>query len=185
MPVNNASLGQGVTILYPDLVNIYGCSIGAGTRVGPFVEIQRDVLIGASCKISSHAFICEGVAIEDEVFIGHGVMFTNDLYPRAATETGELQGTQDWDLVRTFVRRRSSIGSNATILGGITIGIGALVGAGAVVTKDVPDHAIVVGNPARIIGDARRHEKAHVDAARTGAANGAGGRDCSVDQNVK
>ncbi len=155
MPVNNASLGHGVAILYPDLVNIYGCSIGAATRVGPFVEIQRDVTIGASCKISSHAFICEGVAIEDEVFIGHGVMFTNDLFPRAATATGELQGASDWDLVRTLVRRGASIGSNATILAGITIGQGALVGAGAVVTKDVPDHAVVAGNPARVIGDAR------------------------------
>lgn len=160
MPVNNATLGRGVKILYPDLVNIYGCTIGAETRVGPFVEIQRDVTIGALCKISSHAFICEGVAIEDGVFIGHGVMFTNDLYPRAVTETGELQGTDDWELVRTFVRQRASIGSNATILAGLTIGTGAIVGAGSVVTKDVPDHAIVAGNPARVIGDARAHAAA-------------------------
>lgn len=183
MPVNNANLGQGVTILYPDLVNIYGCSIGAGTRVGPFVEIQRNVTIGTNCKISSHSFICEGVAIEDEVFIGHGVMFTNDLYPRAVTETGELQGASDWDLVRTIVRRRASIGSNATILGGVTIGLGALVGAGAVVTKNVPDHTIVAGNPARVIGDARRPEKALPDAARTGAAIDTGGCDRVLDQN--
>lgn len=169
MPVNNATLGRGVTILYPDLVNIYGCSIGAGTRVGPFVEIQRDVTIGASCKISSHAFICEGVTIEDGVFIGHGVMFTNDIYPRAVTETGEIQGADDWELVRTFVRERASIGSNATILAGVTIGAGALVGAGAVVTKDVPDHAIVAGNPARILGDARQREQARVHSARAGA----------------
>ncbi|MFZ2490770.1 MAG: acyltransferase [Thermoanaerobaculia bacterium] len=164
-------MGRGVKILYPDLVNIYGCTIGAETRVGPFVEIQRDVTIGAFCKISSHAFICEGVAIEDGVFIGHGVMFTNDLYPRAVTETGELQGTDDWKLVRTFVRQRASIGSNATILAGLTIGTGVLVGAGSVVTKDVPDHAIVAGNPARVIGDARAHGTgragdAHPDAVR-------------------
>jgi UDP-2-acetamido-3-amino-2,3-dideoxy-glucuronate N-acetyltransferase len=170
MPVNNATLGRGVTILYPDLVNIYGCSIGAGTRVGPFVEIQRDVTIGASCKISSHAFICEGVTIEDGVFIGHGVMFTNDIYPRAVTDTGELQGADDWELVRTFVRERASIGSNATILAGVTVGVGALVGAGAVVTKDVPDHAIVAGNPARILGDARNRAQSRADSARAGAA---------------
>jgi len=185
MPIIDATLGQGVTILFPDLVNIYGCSIGAGTRVGPFVEIQRDVAIGAGCKISSHAFICEGVAIEDEVFIGHGVMFTNDLYPRAATETGELQGANDWDLVRTFVRRRASIGSNATVLGGITIGLGALVGAGAVVTKDVPDHAIVAGNPARVIGDTQHHEKARRDAARPRAETDTAGHNGSEHQSVK
>jgi acetyltransferase-like isoleucine patch superfamily enzyme len=165
VPVTNAVVASGATILYPDLVNIYGCSIAAGTRVGPFVEIQRGVTIGAACKICSHAFICEGVAIEDEVFIGHGVMFTNDLYPRAATETGELRGAEDWNLARTLVRRRASIGSNATILAGITIGLGALVGAGAVVTKDVPDHAIVAGNPARVIGDARQREEPRLDAA--------------------
>lgn len=170
MPVNNVNLDPGVTILYPDLVNIYGCTIGEGTRVGPFVEIQRDVTIGARCKISSHAFICEGVTIEDGVFIGHGVMFTNDLYPRAVTEAGELQGSDDWELVRTFVRQRASIGSNATILAGVTIGCGALVGAGALVTKDVPDHAIVAGNPARVIGDARQRATNRLDAARADAA---------------
>lgn len=166
MPVNNVNLGHGVKVLYPDLVNIYGCVIGAETRVGPFVEIQRDVTIGARCKISSHSFVCEGVTIEDGVFIGHGVMFTNDIFPRAVTESGELQGASDWELVRTLVRQQASIGSNATILAGVTIGQGALVGAGAVVTKDVPDHAIVVGNPARIIGDARQRAAARRDPAR-------------------
>lgn len=185
MPVNNVTLGHGVTILYPDLVNIYGCAIGAGTRVGPFVEIQRDVTIGTCCKISSHAFVCEGVTIEDGVFIGHGVMFTNDIYPRAVTETGELQGAQDWELVRTFVRQRASIGSNATILAGITIGNGALVGAGAVVTKDVPAYAIVVGNPARVIGDARQREDCRRAAARAGATEGAQSHTGSVHEKVK
>jgi UDP-2-acetamido-3-amino-2,3-dideoxy-glucuronate N-acetyltransferase len=156
MPVHNVSLASDVKILYPDLVNIYGCSIGAETRIGPFVEIQRDVTIGARCKISSHSFLCEGVTIEDGVFIGHGVMFTNDRFPRAVTDAGEVQGASDWELVRTKVCRRASIGSNATILAGVTIGREALVGAGAVVTCDVPDYAIMVGNPARIIGDARR-----------------------------
>jgi len=183
MPVNNAALGSGVTILYPDLVNIYGCSIGAGTRIGPFVEIQRDVTIGDCCKISSHAFICEGVAIEDGVFIGHGVMFTNDVYPRAVTESGELQGAEDWSLVRTFVRRRASIGSNATILAGVTIGAGALVGAGAVVTKDVPDHAIVAGNPARVMGDARRRAAAGLEVAQAGAADSAAPRAGAAERN--
>lgn len=159
MPVNKVALGQGVTILYPDLVNVYGCSIGAGTRIGPFVEIQKNVKIGARCKVSSHSFICEGVEIEDEVFIGHGVMFTNDMYPCAVTEAGAPQTDADWDLVPTSVRRRASIGSNATILAGTTIGVGALVGAGAVVTRDVPDYAIVVGNPARLVGDTRSRER--------------------------
>lgn len=185
MPVNNATLGQGVAILHPDLVNIYGCSIGTGTRIGPFVEIQCGVAIGACCKISSHAFICEGVTIEDGVFIGHGVMFTNDIYPRAVTETGELQGAEDWALVRTAVRRRASIGSNATILAGITIGEGALVGAGAVVTKDVPDYAIAAGNPARVIGDSRQRETARLDAAQTDVANCAARHSDFVHQDVK
>lgn len=159
MPVSNVTMGPDVNILYPDLVNLYGCSIGGGTRIGPFVEIQRNASVGALCKISSHTFICEGVDIEDEVFIGHGVMFTNGIYPRATTEDGKLQADADWELTKTLIRRRASIGSNATILAGITIGAGAIIGAGAVVTKDVPDHAIVAGNPARIIGDARLREK--------------------------
>src|SRR5207244_2877937 len=121
--------------------------------IGPFVEIQRGVVVGARCKISSHAFLCEGVTLEPEVFVGHGVMFTNDVLPRATDERGGLKGPSDWVLVRTLVRRRASIGSNATILCGVTVGESALVGAGAVVTRDVPDHAIVAGVPARVIGD--------------------------------
>ncbi len=155
MPVSNVILGSDVKIFYPDLTNIYGCSIGDGTRVGPFVEIQKNVHIGARCKISSHSFICEGVTIEDEVFIGHGVMFTNGIYPRATTESGALQTDDDWELTTTQVRRRASIGSNATIVAGTEIGENAIVGAGAVVTKNVPEYAIVAGNPARIIGDTR------------------------------
>ena len=139
-------------IHHPELVNLYGCRLGAGTRIGTFVEIQRDVSIGRNCKISSHTFICEGVTIEDEAFIGHGVMFTNDLYPRATNADGRLQTSTDWTLVPTLVRRRASIGSNATILAGVTVGQCALVGAGAVVTRDVPDFAVVAGVPARVVG---------------------------------
>jgi UDP-2-acetamido-3-amino-2,3-dideoxy-glucuronate N-acetyltransferase len=157
MPVNDdVRLGEGVQIVYPDLVNLYGCTIGPQTRIGPFVEIQRDVVIGARCKISSHSFICTGVTIEDEVFVGHGVVFTNDLYPQAATSSGAVQGEGDWELIETVVKRRASIGSNATILAGVTIGTEALIGAGAVVTRDVPDYAVVVGVPARVIGDTRK-----------------------------
>ncbi|CAH1668171.1 acyltransferase [Chelatococcus asaccharovorans] len=169
MAIANVELGDGVRIFQPDLVNLYGCHIGAGTRIGPFVEIQKGAIIGARCKISSHSFICEGVTIEDEVMIAHGVMFTNGLYPRATTDAGVLQTEDDWDLVRTLVRRRASIGSNATIVCGITIGEGALVGAGAVVTRDVPDHAIVVGVPARVIGDVRRRERTAPGDWRRGA----------------
>lgn len=152
MAINkDVELGDKVVIYHPDLVNLYGCVIGSETKIGTFVEIQKNVVIGARCKISSHSFICEGVQIEDEVFIGHGVMFTNDLYPRATNEAGCLKGDEDWQLVTTKVKRRAAIGSNATILAGVTIGENALVGAGAVVTKDVPPHATVVGVPARII----------------------------------
>jgi len=154
----DVQLGEGVAIYHPDLVNLYGCKIGADTKVGTFVEIQKGASIGSSCKISSHTFICEGVDIEDGVFVGHGVMFTNDIYPKAVDATGKLQTETDWQLVRTLVKTRASIGSNATILCGITIGEGALVGAGAVVTKDVPDHAIVAGIPAQVIGDVRTRE---------------------------
>lgn len=156
MPIaSDVFLGEGVKIFQPDLVNLYGCTIGPGTKVGAFVEIQKNATIGARCKISSHSFICEGVTIEDEVFVGHGVMFTNDRYPQAANEDGSLQTEADWQVEKTRVKRRASIGSNATIISGITIGEGALVGAGAVVTHDVPDHSIVAGVPARVVGDVR------------------------------
>lgn len=159
MPVTESvSLGKDVKIFHPSLVNLYGCSVGDDTKIGAFVEIQKGAVIGARCKISSHTFICEGVSIEDEVFIGHGVMFTNDLYPRAANLDGSLQTEADWKVEVTRVRRGASIGSNATVLCGITIGEGAIVGAGAVVTKDVPDHAIVAGVPARVIGTARERQ---------------------------
>jgi UDP-2-acetamido-3-amino-2,3-dideoxy-glucuronate N-acetyltransferase len=154
----DVAFGEGVSIPQPDLVNLYGCSIGEGTRIGTFVEIQKNASIGRRAKISSHTFICEGVRIEDGVFIGHGVMFINDIYPRAVTPEGDLQTEQDWEVIRTHVKTRASIGSNATIMGGITIGEQALVGAGSVVTHDVPDYAIVAGVPARIIGDVR-HQK--------------------------
>ncbi len=148
----DTELADGVIIHQPDLVNLYGCTIGAGSRVGTFVEIQRNAVIGRNCKISSHSFICEGVTLDDGVFIGHGVMFTNDIYPRATNADGSLQSAADWAVVPTHVKRHASIGSNATILAGITIGEGALVGAGAVVTRDVPPFAVVVGVPAKITG---------------------------------
>jgi UDP-2-acetamido-3-amino-2,3-dideoxy-glucuronate N-acetyltransferase len=140
-------LGDGVQI--HDFVNLYGCSVGDGTRIGTFVEIQRNAFVGKRCKISSHTFICEGVTIEDECFIGHHVVFVNDRYPEAVTGDGALQGQDDWQVVETKVCRRASVGSGAVILCGITIGEGALVGAGSVVTKDVEPHAVVAGNPAR------------------------------------
>ena len=156
MPIcKDVQLGADTLIFHRDLVNLYGCSIGAGTKVGTFVEIQKNAVIGRNCKISSHTFICEGVSIEDGVFIGHGVMFTNDPYPRAVNEDGSLQSAADWKVIPTRVKKRASIGSNATILCGIEIGEGALVGAGAVVTKNVPDFAIVAGVPAKIVGDTR------------------------------
>ncbi len=145
----------GVVIPQPELVNLYGCELGEETKVGPFVEIQAGVVVGARCKISSHSFICSGVAIEDGVFVGHGVMFINDIYPRAVNDDGSLQTAADWKLVETRIRTGASIGTHATLMGGITVGRSALVGAGAVVTADVPDYAIVAGVPARIIGDTR------------------------------
>ena len=160
MPVAaDVRLAAGVKIFQPDLVNLYGCTIGSDTRIGAFVEIQKNVSVGARCKVSSHTFICEGVTIEDEVFIGHGVMFINDLYPRATNEDGSLQTEADWLVVETRIKRGASIGSNATILAGTVVGEHALVGAGAVVTHDVPDHAIVAGVPARIVGDQREQHK--------------------------
>jgi len=152
---SDVQLGRDVRVYSPELVNLYGCIIGDESTIGPFTEIQRGVVIGARCKISSHAFICEGVTIEDEVFIGHGVMFTNDQYPRATTKQGTLQEADDWQLLLTYVKHRASIGSNATILGNVTIGRNAIVGAGAVVTRDVPDYAIVAGVPSRVLGDVR------------------------------
>ncbi len=152
MIASSVTLGEGVVIHHPDLVNLYGCSIGAGTRIGTFVEIQKNANVGRNCKVSSHSFICEAVTIEDGVFIGHGVMFTNDRYPRAVDPGGGLLADGDWEVVPTLVKRHAAIGSNATILPGLMIGEGAQVGAGAVVTRDVPDHAIVAGVPARIIG---------------------------------
>ena len=149
----DVKLGRDVKIF--SYVNLYGCSIGNETKVGTFVEIQKNVIIGNRCKISSHTFICEGVSIEDEVFIGHGVMFTNDLYPRATNENSKLSEDSDWTVIETKVKYGASIGSNATILAGVTIGKHALVGAGAVVTKDVPDNAIVAGVPARFLKNIR------------------------------
>jgi UDP-2-acetamido-3-amino-2,3-dideoxy-glucuronate N-acetyltransferase len=151
----NVVLGAGVVVVRPELVNLYGCRIGDGTRIGPFVEIQRDAIVGRNCKVSSHSFICSNVTIEDGVFIGHGVMFTNDRYPSAVNADGSLQTDKDWTPEATLVRSQASIGSNATILCGLTIGEGALIAAGAVVTRDVPDFAIVAGGPARPIGDVR------------------------------
>lgn len=142
-------LGTGVRLF--GFVNLYGCEIGDDSRIGTFVEIQKDARIGRRCKISSHTFICSGVTLEDEVFVGHGVMFINDLLPRATNPDGKPQGEADWQCVSTRVKRRASIGSNATILCGITIGEGAIVGAGSVVTRDVPDRAVVAGNPARVL----------------------------------
>jgi UDP-2-acetamido-3-amino-2,3-dideoxy-glucuronate N-acetyltransferase len=155
LPVHPSTvLGVGVRILHPDLVNIYGCELGAETMVGPFVEIQSGALIGARCRIQSHSFICEGVTLEEEVFIGHGVMFTNDLWPRATNNSGRPLSRSDWHLSRTLVHKRASIGNGAIILP-VEIGEGALVAAGAVVTHTVPDFAIVTGNPARVIDDVR------------------------------
>ena len=147
--LNNVQLGENVRIF--NFVNAYGCSIDDNSRVGAFVEIQKGATIGKNCKISSHTFICEGVHIEDNVFVGHGVMFTNDLFPRATNPDGSAQTEADWKLIETYVKKGASIGSNATILCGITIGENALVGAGAVVTKDVAPNTIVAGSPAKFI----------------------------------
>jgi acetyltransferase-like isoleucine patch superfamily enzyme len=151
-------LGQNVKIA--DFVNLYGCVIGDHTKIGPFVEIQKGACIGASCKISSHTFICEGVAIGDRVCVGHGVTFINDKYPRATTRDGRLKNDADWVCEYTQVRQGASIGSGAVLLGGITIGENAIVGAGSVVTKDVPRDTIVAGNPARILQQIKDHDDA-------------------------
>lgn len=142
-------LGPGVKLF--GFVNLYGCEIGAETKIGTFVEIQKGASIGARCKISSHTFVCEGVKIEDEVFVGHGVTFINDLYPRATVAGGGLQTEKDWECRPTLVKKGASIGSGATLLCGVTIGENAIVGAGSVVTKDVPPSSVVAGNPARVL----------------------------------
>jgi UDP-2-acetamido-3-amino-2,3-dideoxy-glucuronate N-acetyltransferase len=148
----------GTDVKIHDFVNLYGCEIGDRTKIGTFVEIQKGARIGRDCKISSHTFICEGVVIEDGVFIGHNVTFINDLYPRAVTSTGQLQTEEDWECIGTVVHRGASIGSSATILCGVTIGENALVGAGSVVTKDVPANAVVAGNPARVLRTVKLNE---------------------------
>ncbi|HEX7973447.1 MAG TPA: acyltransferase [Anaerolineales bacterium] len=145
----DVKLGEGVKIYA--FVNLYGCEIDDETKIGTFVEIQRDVKIGKRVKISSHTFICEGVTIEDEVFIGHNVSFINDRFPRATKEDGQLQTPDDWKLERTLIKRRASIGTSSTILCGVTVGENAIIGAGSVVTHDVPDGAVVAGNPARFL----------------------------------
>lgn len=145
----DVKLGQDVKIY--DFVNLYGCEIGDGTQIGTFVEIQKGVKVGKYCKISSHTFICEGVTLQDEVFVGHNVTFINDRYPAATTPEGRLKTAADWECLPTLIRRGASIGSSATLLCGITVGEQAVVGAGSVVTKDVPAHMIVVGNPAQIL----------------------------------
>jgi acetyltransferase-like isoleucine patch superfamily enzyme len=146
---SSVEFGRGVVV--QAFTNLYGCRVGDETRIGPFVEVQAGATIGARCKVSSHSFICTGVEIEDEVFVGHGVVFINDKRPRATTETGALQTDDDWTLVSTVVERRASLGSGAVILGGVRIGAEATIGAGAVVTRDVPPGATVVGNPARVL----------------------------------
>jgi len=146
---DDVKLGRGVKL--SKFINLYGCEVGDESKIGAFVEIQKNATVGKCCKISSHTFICEGVTIEDNVFIGHGVMFINDSYPRATTADGSLQTEADWKVERTNIRKGASIGSGATILCGITIGENAIVGAGSVVTKDVPPNSIVAGNPARVL----------------------------------
>ena len=147
--INNVKFGKDVKIY--DFVNLYGCSIDDGTKIGTFVEIQKNAFIGKNCKISSHTFICEGVHIEDNVFVGHNVTFINDKHPRATNEDGSMQSDADWKVVETFIRRGASIGSSSTILCGVTVGENSIVGAGAVVTKDVPPNAVVAGVPAKVI----------------------------------
>jgi UDP-2-acetamido-3-amino-2,3-dideoxy-glucuronate N-acetyltransferase len=145
--ISDVEFGEDVRV--QAFANLYGCKVGSGSRIGPFVEIQRGVEVGTACKIQSHTFVCEGVTIGDRAFIGHGVMFVNDSHPRATNEAGELQGHDDWELLETRVEDGASVGSGAVVLGGVTVGADALVGAGAVVTRDVAPGAVVAGNPAR------------------------------------
>jgi acetyltransferase-like isoleucine patch superfamily enzyme len=146
---SDVKMGENVRL--SQFINLYGCVIGDNTKIGAFVEIQKNASVGRNCKISSHTFICEGVTIEDEVFVGHGVTFINDVYPRAATAGGTLQTERDWDVKKTLVKKGASIGSGATVLANVTIGENALIGAGSVVTKDVHPNTIVAGNPARLL----------------------------------
>ena len=146
-----ATVILGQNVILNDFINLYGCTIGDGTKIGTFVEIQKNALIGARCKIQSHTFICEGVIIEDEVFVGHGVVFINDPLPRATAANGGLQTEADWQVVPTRIQKGVSIGSNATILCGLTIGANSIIGAGSVVTRDVPANVIVTGNPAKVL----------------------------------
>ena len=152
---SDVQLGQGVTL--SKFINLYGCEVGDNTKIGAFVEIQKNAKIGRNCKVSSHTFICEGVTIEDNVFVGHGVTFTNDSYPRATTPSGNLQTEQDWKVEPTVVKAGASIGSGSTILSNITIGENALIGAGSVVTHNVPANTIVAGNPARVLRSIAEH----------------------------
>jgi len=147
--INNVTLGNNVKIF--DFVNLYGCTIGDDTKVGTFVEIQKNAFIGKNCKISSHTFICEGVHIEDNVFVGHNVTFINDKIPRSVNVDGSMQSESDWKVVETFIKKGASIGSSSTIMCGVTVGENSVVGAGAVVTKDVPANSLVVGVPAKVI----------------------------------
>ena len=146
---SDVKLGQNVRL--SKFINLYGCQVGDNTKIGAFVEIQKNATVGKNCKISSHTFICEGVMVEDNVFVGHGVVFINDSFPRATTALGELQTEKDWKVERTLVKKGASIGSGSTILSNLTVGENAIVGAGSVVTKDVPANAIVVGNPAKVL----------------------------------
>jgi UDP-2-acetamido-3-amino-2,3-dideoxy-glucuronate N-acetyltransferase len=147
--IENVSFGEGVIVR--SFTNLYGCRVGDETHIGPFVEIQRGAVVGARCKVQSHTFICDGVEINDEVFVGHGVMFINDKAPRATSDSGQLQTAAEWTLLPTIVERRASLGSGAVIMGGVRIGEGAMVGAGAVVTHDVAPGETVIGNPARLL----------------------------------
>jgi acetyltransferase-like isoleucine patch superfamily enzyme len=155
----SADVKIGKDAVINEYVNLYGCEIGDNTKVGTFVEIQKGAIIGRNCKISSHTFICEGVTIEDNVFVGHNVTFINDLFPRATTDDGQLKGEEDWICIPTLIKSGASIGSSATLMCGITVRENAIVGAGSLVTKDVPSDTIVAGNPARIIGKIESHAK--------------------------
>ena len=153
------SVKLGKEVKLSQFINLYGCEIGDGTKIGAFVEIQKNATVGKNCKISSHTFVCEGVTIEDNVFIGHGVMFINDSYPRAANEDGSLQTEADWKVENTRICKGASLGSGVTVLANVTVGEGALVGAGSVVTKDVPPHTIVAGNPAKVLRSVKEKGK--------------------------